>query len=500
MSTQNSYRQIFKATSIYGGVQVIVILVAIVRSKFIAVLLGPSGMGIVTLLTTTIGIIRNATEFGLGTSAIKSIAAAHSTGDATRIGTVIAVLRRWVWITGLAAFAIALVLSPWLSRVTFGNNQYTLAFMLVAITLLFTQISDGQSALLQGTRQTKYLAQTNLYGSLLGLFISIPLYYAFGEGGIVPAIILSAASVLSLNWFFAAKVPVAKVQVDKAAMLHDGKKMLSLGFILSLGWLVSSCTSYIIRVFINKQGNIADVGLYNAGLTIVGTYVGLVFTSMGTDYYPRLSGVADNRKKLNREINHQTEIALLILAPMLMMFIVYANFGIIILYTKEFLQINTMIQWSALGIFFKTVSWTIGFAFLAKGASKVYFWNELTSNIYQLVLNLAGYYYLGMTGLGISFLVGFILYFIQVFFLANRLYSFYFSRAFYKIFLVQLVLAIVSFVLISYSRNIFTYSVCSLIILFSVIFSLKELNARMGLNTIIKERLLKKKKNDDGNQ
>jgi len=500
MSTQNSYRQIFKATSIYGGVQVIIILVAIARSKFIAMFLGPSGMGVVTLLTTTLGIIRNATEFGLGTSAIKSIAAAHSTGNAGKIGTVIAVLRRWVWITGLLAFAVALLLSPWLSRITFGNSNYTLAFMLIAITLLFTQISDGQSALLQGTRQMKYVAQTNLYGSLLGLFISIPLYYIFGEGGIVPAIILSAASVLLLNWFFARKVPVAKVQVDKATMMRDGKKMLSLGFILSLGWLVSSCTSYVIRVFINKHGNIADVGLYNAGLTIVGTYVGLVFTSMGTDYYPRLSGVADDRKKLNREISHQTEIALLILAPMLVMFIVYANFGIIVLYTKEFLQINTMIQWSALGIFFKTVSWTIGFIFLAKGASKVYFWNELTSNAYQLILNLAGYYYMGMTGLGIAFLAGFILYFVQVFLLANRLYSFYFSSAFYKIFTVQLCLAVSSFILISYSRNIFAYIACTALILISVLFSFKELNARMGLSTIIRERFFKGKTDDRTNQ
>lgn len=497
MSTQHSYRQIFKATSIYGGVQVIVILVAIARSKFIAMLLGPAGMGVVTLLTTTIGIIRNATEFGLGTSAIKSIAAAHSTGDANKIGTVIAVLRRWVWITGIIAFAIAVIISPWLSKATFGNGNYTNAFMLIAITLLFTQISDGQSALLQGTRQTKYLAQTNLYGSLLGLFISIPLYYLLGEGGIVPAIILSAASVLLLNWFFASKVPVAKVKVDKATMMSDGKKMLSLGFILSLGWLVSSCTSYVIRVFINMHGNIADVGLYNAGLTIVGTYVGLVFTSMGTDYYPRLSGVAEDRKKLNREINHQTEIALLILAPMLAMFIVYANFGILVLYTKDFLKINTMIQWSAIGIFFKIVSWTIGFIFLAKGASKVYFWNELTSNAYQLLLNLAGYYYWGMTGLGIAFLAGFILYFLQVFFLANRFYSFYFSKSFYRIFLIQLVLAAGSFVLITLERNFLTYSICTVIILISVLFSLKELNARMGLSSIIKERFLKKENNRD---
>jgi O-antigen/teichoic acid export membrane protein len=491
MSTQNSYRQIFKATSIYGGVQVIVIIVAIIRSKFIAMLLGPSGMGIVALLTSTLAIIRNVTEFGLGTSAIKSIAAAHASGDENKVGTVIVVLRRWVLITGLLAVAVTMILAPWLSNITFGNNQYIWAFIFISITLLFTQMSDGQSALLQGTRQTRYLAQTNLLGTLLGLLISIPLYYFFGEGGIVPAIILSAASILSLNWFFANKVKIKKVAVDKETIIRDGKQMLTLGFILSLGWLVSSLTSYVIRVFIGKHGNIADVGLYNAGLTIVGTYVGLVFTSMGTDYYPRLASIADDRAKLNREINHQTEIALLILAPMLAAFIVYANFGIIVLYTKEFLQINSMIQWSAVGIFFKTVSWTIGFIFLAKGASKVYFWNELISNSYQLILNLIGYYYWGLTGLGVAFLLGFILYFFQVFFIAHRLYAFRFSNTFYKVFFVQLSISAICLLIARANLNIYTYVLCSFLILISLLFSFKELDKRMEISKLILQKLKK---------
>jgi len=58
MSKQNSYRQIFKATSIIGGVQFVNIIILIVRSKFIAYLLGPVGMGISGLLVSTTGFIR----------------------------------------------------------------------------------------------------------------------------------------------------------------------------------------------------------------------------------------------------------------------------------------------------------------------------------------------------------------------------------------------------------------------------------------------------------
>jgi len=97
---QASYRQIMKATSIFGGVQVFKILIAIIRSKFIAILLGPQGMGIMGLLTASTSFIASLTSFGLGTSAVKNVATANGTGNKYRIAVIINVLRRWVWVTG----------------------------------------------------------------------------------------------------------------------------------------------------------------------------------------------------------------------------------------------------------------------------------------------------------------------------------------------------------------------------------------------------------------
>ncbi|WP_050019956.1 oligosaccharide flippase family protein [Chryseobacterium sp. P1-3] len=74
---KSSYKQIFKATSIFGGVQVFNILISIIRSKFIAVLLGPTGMGIAGLLLSTVTLMSSLTSFGLGVSSVKDIAAAH---------------------------------------------------------------------------------------------------------------------------------------------------------------------------------------------------------------------------------------------------------------------------------------------------------------------------------------------------------------------------------------------------------------------------------------
>ena len=133
---RSSYRQIVKATSLFGGVQFFQILISVVRSKFVAILLGPSGMGIVGLLTSTTGLITGLTNFGLGTSAIKNISEATATNDNARISSVITVMRRLVWLTGLLGAIVTLVFSPWLSEFTFGNRDYTLAFIWISVTLL----------------------------------------------------------------------------------------------------------------------------------------------------------------------------------------------------------------------------------------------------------------------------------------------------------------------------------------------------------------------------
>jgi len=199
---QSSYRQIMKATSLFGGVQVFQIIIQIIRSKFVAVLLGPAGMGIVGLLTSTLGLMGGLTNFGLGTSAVKNIAEANGTMNEKRIATVVTVMRRLVWITGLLGMIVTLILSPWLSQLTFGNKNYTLAFIWLSITLLFNQLSSGQLVLLQGMRKLQYLAKANLYGSVLGLIITVPLYYKLGIDGIVPVLIITSITTMLLSWFF----------------------------------------------------------------------------------------------------------------------------------------------------------------------------------------------------------------------------------------------------------------------------------------------------------
>ena len=364
---QSSYREIIKATTLFGGVQIFNIIIQIIRSKFIAIILGTAGLGIMGLLTSTIDIISNLTNFGLGISAVKDISIANNREDTQRISTIITVFRRLVWVTGSLGTLVILILSPWLSQLAFGNRDYTLAFIWISITLFVNQLSSGQLVILQGLRKLKYLAKASMLGSVLGLIVTLPLYYFIGVDGIVPGMISTSFVTLLIACLFSSKVRIEPIKVSRMQTISEGKSMMQMGFMISLSSLFAVGASYIVRIFISQTGGVEQVGLYNAGFAIINTYVGLVFTAMATDYYPRLSAVAQNNKLCKQIINQQAEIAILILSPVLIAFLTFINWVIILLYSKQFIPVNGMIYWAALGMFFKAASWSVSFIFLAKG-------------------------------------------------------------------------------------------------------------------------------------
>jgi O-antigen/teichoic acid export membrane protein len=243
--------------------------------------------------------------------------------------------------------------------------------------------------------------------------------------------------------------------------------------------------AYILRIFISNTGGVDQVGLYSAGFAIINTYVGMVFTAMSTDYYPRLSAVAADNTKATQTINQQAEITLLILAPILVVFMVFINWAIILLYSTQFTGVNGMIQWAALGMYFKAASWSIAFILLAKGASKLFFWNELITNIYLLGFNILGYKYGGLDGLGISFLAAYFVYLVQVFFLSRIKYNFSLGKNFIKIFTIQVVLGVLGFLIVKYTNKPVSYILGSMVILVSGLYSLWELNKRLDLKNLL---------------
>jgi hypothetical protein len=117
---------------------------------------------------------------------------------------------------------------------------------------------------------------------------------------------------------------------------------------------------------------------------------------------------------------------------------------------------------------------------LAKGAGKLFFWNELTGIFYMLCFNLIGYHFWGLTGLGLSFTIYFLIYTVQVFAISKVRFEFAFEPTFITIFAVQFGLALAGFLSVMLLDQPLVYVIGLILIFFSGWFSLIQLNKRLG--------------------
>ena len=490
--SKTSYHQIVKTTSLFGGVQFLTIIIAIIRTKLIAVFIGPAGMGIIALLNSAIGIISGFSGLGLETSGIKHISADYKNEDVSTVSATVSVVKIVALLTGILGTLLTMVFSSWLSIVTFGNSNQTYAFVFLSITVLFKQLTTGELAVLQGLRKMRFLAKANLYGNVFGLLFSIPLYYFYGIDAIVPTIIVTSLSALLFSFYYSRKVEIEKKSITKAQLLTDARRIVTLGFMLTLSGSLTLLTTYLSQIYVGKQGNLEQVGFYNAGFILLNSYVGLIFTVMSTDYFPRLASISDQNEKVRTSVIQQSFISILIITPIIILFLTLIPLIVKIVFTPQFAAIIPMVCFGILAMLFRAVSWSMGYILIAKGDSNMFLKTAVGFNAISLLLNVFGYYFYGLEGLGFSFLVYYMIHFFGLKIITKKKYGFFFDSDFYQIYLICILMCVMTFLFRYIPNPILKYSLMSVMSVLSIVFVVFQMNKKMALkglfNAIIKSK------------
>ncbi|MDE6028488.1 MAG: oligosaccharide flippase family protein [Muribaculaceae bacterium] len=194
---ENSYRSILKGISIFGGVKIFEIFINLVRGKFVAMFLGPNGMGLSSIFSNVATTLTTIASFGLNLAIVKEVAAAKE--DEGKLNAVITVAKRLFYATALTGALICFLFSSIISELSFGSPDYTLQFLLLGIAVFLLVVNAGKLSVLQGLHEVKRLSRASLTGSLSGLIFGIPLYYFFGNQGIVPAIVMLSLTLNNLD-------------------------------------------------------------------------------------------------------------------------------------------------------------------------------------------------------------------------------------------------------------------------------------------------------------
>jgi enterobacterial common antigen flippase len=442
---KHTYSQILKSSALIGGSSAATILFGIIRTKAMAVLLGPAGFGLMAVYGSIADLVQSIAGMGINSSGVRQIAEAVGTGEQERIARTAAVLRRTSVFLGILGAILLVLFSAQVSILTFGGDQHSAAVALLSLAVFFRLVSAGQGALIQGMRRISDLARMGILGGLFGTVISIVLVYFLRERGVVPALVGIAVVGLITSWWYSRKVEIDPPSMTLSLVRQEASGLLKLGFAFMVSGFLMMGAAYAVRTMVLRMVGLEAAGFYSAAWTLGGLYVGFILQAMGADFYPRLTAVARDNTECNRLVNEQAQISLLLAGPGVIATLTFAPVVIALFYSAKFNATVEILRWICLGMTLRVITWPMGFIILAKGASKYFIWTEIAWTVVNVGLSWVCLKSFGLNGVGIAFFGSYVFHGLMIYPVVRRLSGFRWSSANRKTGLLCLTLAAVVF-------------------------------------------------------
>ena len=406
-----AYKNILKATTLFGGVQGLNILLNLIRTKCVAVLLGPNGVGLNSIYNETRELLHTTTNIGLDLSGVRGISQAYekwskaTSNEEQRkykeeVDFQVQLLRSWVFILALVGILVCMLFASPISYFTFGNYDHTWSYVKLAPAVGFSTITCGELAVLTGLRKLKQLATISVLNVALGLVVSLPIYYIWGIDGVLGALVALAFAIMVSTLTFGYIHHHYRLNF-RFSRLKEGNILLNVGLSVVISEMIGHIVILSIQSFLNNTASLDTVGLYNSNYALTMTCAGIAFAAFGNDYFPRLTALTKDIAGRSIAIINQMHVTTMTVTPLLIALIIALPILVPLLFSDEFLPIVPMAQITSLGIFFRAVHLPNAYVPLAIGDSKIYFIINLIGALDMLVV-IPGYIYGGLVGVGIA--------------------------------------------------------------------------------------------------
>lgn len=484
MKTDQSslYGSILKSSAMLGSSRVVTMLLGIGRIKVLAILLGPLGVGLFGTYEIIVQTVIYVTGLGVWASGVRQVAQARGTKDTTKIAKTVLTLRRLSWVLGiLGSVTLAIFCLP-ISRLTFKTDDYAFGLLLLSPFILMRSLSFAETAFIQGMQRISTLAFFNVIAAGIGAVTVIVLVALLGEHGIVPSLMATAAITLLVVRWFARRIEIPKFTETWKKSIEESGIFIRLGIALTGTLLVSNLVTYATRTLIARNLGLEAVGIYLCAFSLSGKFIGFILDAMRMDLYPRLSAVADDNEALNRLINQQTEIVLLIAMPGLLATMTLAPWLIRLFYSEAFMGATMLLHWFIFGCLFRVIWAPMGYLRLVKGKGLLYFLSEAFINGIHLILIYILLKRFSIIGVAYAYSIFNILYTLMLVVISKRLSSFRWTNKTATLLFGFVILTVIALLASRYIGEWKTAIMGSLMTAVVSIFCLAQLADRLGPN------------------
>lgn len=377
---------LFKVTSLNSLSVLLKIGIGLITSKLLAVFVGPSGMALVGNLRNFLTSLESISTLGFQSGIVKYVAESNDNKKELQkiIATVFISLLFVVLILSAVLFFMA---SYWNNKIFGDDFEYSLVFEILALSLPWYAISIFSLAIINGLGKFKKVIWINISGNTIGLIVSVFMILQFKTLGALLAIIITPALLFFVTFYFIDK-EVGFLNTIRF-YLFDFKIIKNLSS-YSLMALVSSVLGPFVLLTI-RNNVIEGIGIEQAGYwetmtRISSYYMMFVSTILSVYFLPKLVIAKTHQEtKLIFWSYYKTILPVFVIGVTIIYFLRF--FIIKLLFTSEFLSVESLFIWQLLGDVFKVCSLILGFQFFAKKMTIAFIVVELLSLITLYILS-----------------------------------------------------------------------------------------------------------------
>lgn len=464
MSQQSFHRIIFKSTGLFGVSQFIKIAVKLISNKVAAIFLGTAGIGMIGLLENILALIQGFTSLGIASSSVREVALLNDNPKKEK--RLLKIIYHWALITGILGFVVSIIFSNYINNEVFNTDSHLVWVLALSVYFIFSAITSIRVSVLQAKKQVFKIVQFHIVSAVITAVLAIALYYFFQKEGIVPVFIFSSFFQFIFSLYLTKNIKVAAEKIQLKSLITEGLPIIKLGVLLSLSVIFGQICFYIIRWFLKENYSFDTLGIYQVSNTLLVGYLGLVFSAMANDYYPRLCNYENDTKRFNDLVNDQTEMALLLVVPAVLILYLIAPFLIELLYSKEFLKVLNVLIFGLFAIVLKAIVWPIGFIPLIKGNKLLYLKQNLLGDGINVLASIWLFFQFGLLGLGMAMVVMFFVSGVYNFYTAKVNYDFKFRKNTLQVLIISCLIGISAVIVMLFNEfSSFNYYIILLLII-----------------------------------
>jgi len=404
-------REILRAAFKTGSGSAISMILGAISSKIMAVVTGPIGIGLYSMLTQILSTASITGSIGGGGTALTQGVAGKKGGVRDElIRTVF-----WIFVAGALLVAVSLmILAPWIASVSLGGGDEASIGLVrwVALPVVLTVGLTYLNSVLNGFLAIGRLALIQMAGAAMNAIISYPISIMANTGYPIAFVGMMSAST-------SVQIIVALLKVRAHGYIRpiwsrgfrprieraSASSFFKMAGTLLITGVFSTVVLLVIRSLIVQYDGLAEAGIFNVAWVICMMYPMIALGSFGTYFFPALSRLEDPQKRIDL-MRDMFRISTLIITPMLVVMILLKPLVVDIMYSNQFYASLDIIRWMLIGVYLKTASWVVSMPVVAFPNMRVYFWTENLWYVGLLTFSLLAVIIFGSIEIiGIGFLV-----------------------------------------------------------------------------------------------